>query len=365
MHRGGLAVVFSLALARRSLTAAMAASSSSSPTTPAGGGGPAVAISHADAARAVASLAPDLTGALHKGQAGRVCVLGGSKLYTGAPYFAASSALRTGSDLAFVLCAEEAATPIKCYSPELMVAPVYVTAALLGERGADVAAEEAAKAGAALRELLPRAHVLVLGPGLGRDAPVLALAAEALSMAASRSMPVVVDADGLVLLCERPELAREAGGRMVLTPNAAEFRRLAQALGTDVGDDMDGLAGEASFEPVRQLSAALGGAVVLRKGRRDVVSDGSVLLVLDVPGAPRRCGGLGDVLSGSVGAFLHWASLSQSPLVGSPLWAALCGAAVTRGAQRRAYAARGRGTSAVDVLDKVVEEVDAAAGEER
>ena len=57
----------------------------------------------------------------YKGSAGRVAVFGGSKEYTGAPFYAATTALKVGADLAFVLCAEEAAVPIKCYGPELMV----------------------------------------------------------------------------------------------------------------------------------------------------------------------------------------------------------------------------------------------------
>lgn len=48
-------------------------------------------------------------------------MFGGSKDYTGAPFFASMSALRTGADLAYVLTAEEAAPALKAYSPELMV----------------------------------------------------------------------------------------------------------------------------------------------------------------------------------------------------------------------------------------------------
>ena len=61
----------------------------------------------------------------HKGSSGRVGVLGGSAQYTGAPYYAAMATLKAGADLAYVFCAQEAALPIKSYSPELMVAPVY------------------------------------------------------------------------------------------------------------------------------------------------------------------------------------------------------------------------------------------------
>lgn len=54
-------------------------------------------------------------------QLGRVGIFGGSKDYTGAPFFASMSSLRTGADLAYVLTAEEAAPALKTYSPELMV----------------------------------------------------------------------------------------------------------------------------------------------------------------------------------------------------------------------------------------------------
>lgn len=54
-------------------------------------------------------------------QLGRVGVFGGSEDYTGAPFFASISALRTGADLALVFTAEEAAPALKAYSPELMV----------------------------------------------------------------------------------------------------------------------------------------------------------------------------------------------------------------------------------------------------
>ncbi|EJD36867.1 Ribokinase-like protein [Auricularia subglabra TFB-10046 SS5] len=72
----------------------------------------------------VRQLIPPLTGALHKGQAGRVAVVGGAEEYSGAPFFAASSALRVGADLSHVLCSPVAAGSIKAYSPDLIVRPV-------------------------------------------------------------------------------------------------------------------------------------------------------------------------------------------------------------------------------------------------
>ena len=57
----------------------------------------------------------------HTPQLGRVGVFGGSKDYTGAPFYASISSLRMGADLAYVFTAQEAAPAIKTYSPELMV----------------------------------------------------------------------------------------------------------------------------------------------------------------------------------------------------------------------------------------------------
>ena len=68
---------------------------------------------------------PPLQGLEHKGSMGRVGVIGGSKDYSGAPYYAAVSALKFGADLSWVFCSQMASTPIKSYSPELMVTPFY------------------------------------------------------------------------------------------------------------------------------------------------------------------------------------------------------------------------------------------------
>ncbi|KAI3355821.1 hypothetical protein L3Q82_004384 [Scortum barcoo] len=72
----------------------------------------------------VKSIVPPLTSKKHKGQDGRIGIIGGCQDYTGAPYFAAISALKVGADLSHVFCAKDAATVIKSYSPELIVHPV-------------------------------------------------------------------------------------------------------------------------------------------------------------------------------------------------------------------------------------------------
>jgi hypothetical protein len=121
-----------------------------------------------DVGRFLLRIAPRLDGRAHKGQAGRVGVLGGSKDYTGAPYYAGQAALTVGADLLYLFTAEEACGAIKSYSPELMVTSVYSARWPEGLQAGEDAMVEAVVA------QLPRLHSLVVGPGLGRDPVVRA-----------------------------------------------------------------------------------------------------------------------------------------------------------------------------------------------
>ena len=90
---------------------------------------------------------PKLTTDLYKGQLGRICVFGGCVQYTGAPYFAAISALKAGADLVHVMCEHDAGQVIKSYSPELIVHPIL---------DSEYALEE-------VDQWLPRFHAVVIG----------------------------------------------------------------------------------------------------------------------------------------------------------------------------------------------------------
>ena len=215
---------------------------------------------------------PPLTSSCHKGSSGRVGVLGGSARYTGAPYYAAMAALRTGADLAFVFCAKEAEIPIKSYSPELMVASVYSAAdfdalvskeqklrseiqeemvgdyAISVEKDENSLAEVETKQEQLIQEMVSsvvetfdRLHVLIVGPGLGRCPLVLRAAAKIIAEAKERKLPMVIDADGLYLLTLKENAGLLAGHhRCVLTPNAIEVKRLTQAMvSSEVKNNLD------------------------------------------------------------------------------------------------------------------------------
>jgi ATP-dependent NAD(P)H-hydrate dehydratase len=194
-----------------------------------------------------------------------------------------------------------------------------------------------------LASLLERADALVIGPGLGRDKRVMDVAAEAIRMAGAMGLPTVIDGDALYLVSQQPDVVK-GHTAAILTPNPVEFQRLVDAVTgkggsgasasassaksqpRQAGDKRDHAAassdGNASGTPqddeeadaAAALSRALGGVAILRKGSRDiaVASTGAGAAEAEVAivvggGSPRRCGGQGDVLAGTLGTMLAWA----------------------------------------------------------
>ena len=308
------------------------------------------------------SVVPPLTYASHKGQQGRIGVLGGCAEYTGAPYYAGLSALRCGADLCHVFCTSGAAVPIKSYSPELIVHAVMPDAA---PTDAAACADAVAAAVRAVAAVLPSLDALVIGPGLGRAAHVQSVAAGVLQRALEAHVPLVVDGDGLWLVAHDLSLVR--GQRSVLlTPNAAEYSRLAAAL---AGRPVESARATDEVPPVEKVAAALEGPTVLQKGARcaqgaDLICgpDG-VLLRCVATGSPRRCGGQGDVLAGTSGTFCAWlAKHNKGELTVSA--AALAAAAVTRGAARLAFESMKRATLTTDVIQCVGDAFEELFGEQ-
>ena len=70
---------------------------------------------------------PKLGSKGHKGDNGRIGIIGGSYEFTGAPFYSAISALKTGADLAHIFCSKSSSVSIKSYSPEIIVHPVFVS----------------------------------------------------------------------------------------------------------------------------------------------------------------------------------------------------------------------------------------------
>lgn len=206
----------------------------------------------------------------HKGDHGRVLVIGGGP-YAGAPHYAGMGALRAGADLVHLAVPSPTAATVASWGPDLIVHAV-------GE--GHVAEPDVPR----LVAWAEQADALVLGPGMGHESGSLAAVREVLD---STEMPVVVDADALRALDER--VLKRHGPRLLLTPHAAEFKRLANRAPTT--------SSVAAFADEQ-------GVVVLAKGAVDLVSDGMTTRSCRRGHPTMTVGGTGDVLAGVCGALL-------------------------------------------------------------
>jgi len=288
----------------------------------------------------IKQIIPPLSSKLHKGQAGRIGIVGGSLEYTGAPFFSAISAFRLGVDLSHVICDPSAGYVIKSYSPDLIVHPI------LSPNSSPEDLKEQ------LTSLLSRLHVLVIGPGLGRDEYMQNYAKLIMKLAREREMYVVIDADGLYMVQNDPDLVR-GYNRVVLTPNVVEFGRLCDTMKVPKDSPKGEVAG--------LLARSLGNVTILQKGPSDIISTGEETEVVDEPGGLKRAGGQGDILSGLVGCFLAWGkAYSESPKSDSdvpqhriPLLASVAGSTLTRTAAHIAFGKLGRGMLTSDMIGEI------------
>lgn len=282
----------------------------------------------------VRSIVPKLTDNLHKGQCGRIGVFGGCIMYTGAPYFSAITALKTGADLVHVFCEKDAGQVIKSYSPELIVHPVLDTECVLEE----------------IDSWLPRFHCVVIGPGLGRNQSMLGRISIVIDKCKVNNIPLVIDADGLWHLTNNPNVIK-GYKKAVLTPNAMEFSRLVHSV-------LKKGAVPPTVHPdpamVLEVSQALGGVTIVHKGSKDIISNGKHTENVTEDGCPRRCGGQGDLLSGSLAVFLFWATRnSECPDPGPGVIAGWAAARLARACAAQAFAQHGRATTTSDLIDQL------------
>ncbi len=215
----------------------------------------------------------------HKRSVGTLLVVGGSRGMGGAAHMAAMAALRSGAGLVHVAAPDGAESP-KPY-------PEVISVEVPGHDG-----RFATAARAALLEEAARLKAVTVGPGLGRADEAQQLVRELLGV----DRPLLLDADGLYALGDRPELLAGRSLPTVLTPHEGELGRLLGLPAEDVA--------ARRLECVRS-AAQRSGATVLLKGEGSIVADPSGRCYVIPTGNPGLATpGTGDVLSGAIAAQL-------------------------------------------------------------
>ena len=213
---------------------------------------------------------------------GQVVVAGGSRGLTGSTVLCASAAIRTGAGYATVAVPADLEAIFETKLTEVM------------SRGCR-SADGAFGAGAAgeILEGSEKAAALVLGPGLGRSEAALEVAREVCARAAA---PLVLDADGLNAHAGELESLASRGGDTILTPHAGELGRLLDRTSDEIA--------------AHRLTAALEAAnrswaIVVLKGDDTIVARPDGFFAVNVLDSPSLAtAGTGDVLAGTIGAFI-------------------------------------------------------------
>jgi len=219
------------------------------------------------------------TASAHKGDFGRLLVIGGSEVFSGAPALVSLAALRSGVDLVYLAAPAKTAYAVSSMSPDL------ITLKLKGDHlnTGNVAS---------LQPYLETVDAVAMGPGLGLHAETREFVKACVAAVESAGKPLLLDADGLKAFAE---FKRALKVPLVLTPHAGEYAVLA---GRKLSESLEERVAEV------QRTAAELKAVVLLKGQVDVVCDAK-RVKLNFTGNPgMTVGGTGDVLSGIVGALL-------------------------------------------------------------
>lgn len=215
----------------------------------------------------------------HKGDYGRLLLICGSVGFTGAPWFAAEAAVKSGAGLVFLLVPRDiyTVTAVKCR--EAMPFPLQCD-----EKGRISEASE--------EEILKRlkdCDACLVGPGLGRSEGVSKIV---FSVIRNCKVPLVLDADGINAVSENINILDEAACPIILTPHEGEFSRLGGEL-----------------ENGRELSAAKFAAerkcTLVLKGNKTLTAFSDGRIYRNLTGNPGMAkGGSGDVLSGILTSLL-------------------------------------------------------------
>jgi NAD(P)H-hydrate epimerase len=219
----------------------------------------------------------------HKGTFGHLLIIGGSTGKSGAVALAAESAVRSGAGLvtAAVPAGIHDILEVKLTEPMTVPLPEIDGALRLEALDALIAAWRDKQA-------------LAIGPGLGQNEQAQQLVRH---LVRDCDLPLVIDADGLNALAGHLEgLSSRRPGTTVITPHPGEMARLAQISVEKVQHDRLSVARDFAHRH---------GVVVLLKGARTVIAAPEGTVWINASGNPGMAsGGMGDVLTGVVGALL-------------------------------------------------------------
>ncbi|EGR29966.1 hypothetical protein IMG5_145150 [Ichthyophthirius multifiliis] len=290
------------------------------------------------------SILPKILNNFHKEQNGCLAIIGGCLEYSGSPYYSALSQLKGGADQAHIFCTKQAAIPIKSYSPEIITHP-YLHA-LNEQEETDIFYQKKLKETVnKITQHQENLDSFVIGPGLGRDQWISEYLGEIIENIKKQQI-IVLDADGIWYLIQEynkfgleskifKTVVQKDSQYHILTPNQVEFQRLWKCFVNSNCLEIENKQRNQLMEDYVQgynyfnkkildyvqiydfenpivkdaviLAQKLNNINIIHKGIIDVVTNGKEAYLTLQKSSHKRCGGIGDILSGLVGVYCCWA----------------------------------------------------------
>ncbi len=220
---------------------------------------------------------------IHKGNLGHLLIIAGGRGKLGASILTAKGALRSGAGLVTVATTESLCPFVTSSVPEAMTLPLKETdSGKISLNSFNI-----------LLNFIENVDAVAIGPGISTEEETSELSRKLYS---ETKIPMVVDADGLNAFSKRSDLLSNKKGERVLTPHPGEFGRLLDLSARDVLSSRYKLVTE---------YAQKWGVTLLLKGYKSLIADKNGFLRINSTGGSYMAGaGMGDVLTGIIGALL-------------------------------------------------------------
>ncbi len=223
-----------------------------------------------------------------KGDNGIVLVVGGSRIYHGAPILASIAALRSGTDLVYTAVPRSIVMAVRAYSPDIIALPLSDDKLTVGLANRLVA----------VLPKKPDAAAIGMGMSIARPEALVSL----IRQLRNTGTKLLLDASALI-----PEILQEISGTgTIVTPHGGEYQRLFEKH-LDTNEDIQASVVEALAKDYR--------ITIVLKGSVNIISDGKNTVLIKRSTPAMTVGGMGDILSGlTVGLLTKYSSLNASIL---------------------------------------------------
>ena len=217
----------------------------------------------------------------HKGNYGKIGIIGGSSGMAGSVFMSSMASMRTGAGLSYIIAPQSISKILQIKANEQIIKEIDCTNFYYNNKIISQILDE-----------VKNLDVLVIGPGMGKGSNLNKLIYEIIK---NTSMPILIDADGLNALSEDLSILN-TDNNIILKPHIGEFSRLTHLSIAEIKKDKRRLAEE--FARDHNL-------ILVLKSDETIVADGENTYINKIGNPGMATAGSGDVLTGIIAALIN------------------------------------------------------------